>query len=543
MRSADSDHEISSSLKPHVRTFPESGSAADIGGLGRLLDSLEDLECTGQLRLWYGRWSGEIDIDTGRPVAARFGTESGFAALEVMILALSDGEYEFVERSVAGEADVDLDREAVEYLLGRLVTYPGLWPRLGSVPEPVDAFTIDGATGPETQGLSSRARDILALVDGRRTVDQIIGKRPLTETLDELSVLRDKRLIAFDPRAAVSAPARVATGLAAPLPLKGPSYGSERGWTAATIGFLLGAMVLAIVGVQVITPEDGLLTGYGLWNQMPGVATSSRQGASSEDASPAQAPQPSVVRTASPNYPQPTAAADDAAATVLSSAAPARPTPKADSVTVAATPEAAVATAIATSATPFRTLLENQFSQASDVTTMGWPNDPRGVGWLADGSYHVALTQPTDFLVLRAPVSDSLRDVVVTASLRKVSGPDEAAFGLAVRDQRSSDGSSSGLAERFYAFEINDRGDVSIRRKDGDGWTDLAPWARSSSVRTGQASNQLTVQAIGANLYFLVNGVQVGSQRDNALATGGVGLFVDGETQIALDRLLVRGIH
>src|SRR5207248_11043555 len=93
----------------------------------------------------------------------------------------------------------------------------------------------------------------------------------------------------------------------------------------------------------------------------------------------------------------------------------------------------------------------------------------------------------------------------------------------------------------FYVFEISDAGDVGIWRREDDHWIDLLSWTHSDAVRQGTASNDLSVRAIGSELTFTVNGIEVAGQTDENLGAGGVGVFVGGDAnEVALDRFTVR---
>src|SRR5207237_1072573 len=96
-------------------------------------------------------------------------------------------------------------------------------------------------------------------------------------------------------------------------------------------------------------------------------------------------------------------------------------------------------------------------------------------------------------------------------------------------DQRTSPGHGLAQDGHFYVLEVGDRGEVGIWRRDDDHWVDLLPWTSSEAVRQGNDTNTLEVWAIGQRLTLLVNGVQVASQVDAALATGGVGVFAGGD--------------
>jgi len=143
---------------------------------------------------------------------------------------------------------------------------------------------------------------------------------------------------------------------------------------------------------------------------------------------------------------------------------------------------------------------------------------------------------------VRAPVQESLDDVVVTAVLRKVRGPSGGGYGLIVRDQDSpADGSLVAQDGRFYVAEVGDRGEIGVWQRDGEQWRDLLPWTPSAAVRTNDGLNELTVRVQGTQLVFSVNGVVVTRQPVANLGPGSVGVFVGGDgNEAVLERFLVQ---
>jgi succinoglycan biosynthesis transport protein ExoP len=183
------------------------------------------------------------------------------------------------------------------------------------------------------------------------------------------------------------------------------------------------------------------------------------------------------------------------------------------------------------------------FEESFADTRRGWPNDSSSTAWLGGGGYHLFVRHPAQFVAIGAPIAEPIRDVVVTATFRKLGGPEGGGYGVIVRDQ--GPGSRDGRDQNgtYLVFEVSDLGEFGAWRRSGDSWTDLIPWTRSDAVRRGGAVNSLTVQAVGRQLLFLVNGIQVASQVDPAPAVGGVGISVGGELNaVVLDRFAVRTI-
>ena len=84
-------------------------------------------------------------------------------------------------------------------------------------------------------------------------------------------------------------------------------------------------------------------------------------------------------------------------------------------------------------------------------------------------------------------------------------------------------------------------GAVGIWRRDDDHWVDIVSWTSSEVVRPGGATNVLTVQAVGQQLTFLVNGTLVASVLDSVLVEGAVGIFAGGDlNEVVIDRFVVQ---
>jgi hypothetical protein len=183
-------------------------------------------------------------------------------------------------------------------------------------------------------------------------------------------------------------------------------------------------------------------------------------------------------------------------------------------------------------------LLDERF--AAD-NARGWANNPSGVAWLTDGTYHLFARQKARFVALSVPGTQDLTDVVVSGHFRKTGGPAGGGYGLIVRDQVTSRGDGQSQEGPFYVFEVGDKGELGVWLREGDQWVDLLPWTASDAIHPGLDANDLTVSAIGDRLSFLVNGVPVATQLDTLLHKGGVAIFAGGDgNQVDLNRLTVR---
>ncbi len=204
------------------------------------------------------------------------------------------------------------------------------------------------------------------------------------------------------------------------------------------------------------------------------------------------------------------------------------------------TPAAAVSASPGTPVpTPraLRTVFDDRF-----VNSQGsWPNNPESTAWFAEGAYRLLARQAGQFVAIGAPLRERFRDVVVTGVFRKVGGPVGGGYGLIVRDQGPGARDGASQVGRFYVFEVGDKGEVGIWRRDGDKWIDILPWTPSGAVSQGNSANTLSVQALGPQLTFSVNGQVVSSQTDTNLQEGSVGIFVGGDgNEVVIERFLVQ---
>ena len=240
-------------------------------------------------------------------------------------------------------------------------------------------------------------------------------------------------------------------------------------------------------------------------------------------AQPAETPVPSTV------VPAPSTAAPPVPATAV-------PTPPSTAAAVPATPE--VAAPPSSGATvQLRTVFDERFGAARP----GWPNDSSGTAWVADGGYRLQAKQPSRFVAVGMPTDTPFRDGLVSATFPKLGGPSGGGYGLVLRDDGSVERDGINQGGRFYVFELGDRGEFGVWRREGDQWIDIVPWSPSDAVRKDDARNVLTVAAIGADFAFEINGTVVARVSDATLPEGGVGLFVGGDqNDVLIERAVLR---
>lgn len=185
----------------------------------------------------------------------------------------------------------------------------------------------------------------------------------------------------------------------------------------------------------------------------------------------------------------------------------------------------------------WRTVFDDRFTSSQG----SWPNRADGVAWFADGIYRIATRQPGRFVAIAAPTRERFRDVIVTAVFRKVGGPAGGGYGIIIRDQGPGPRDGTNQNGRYYVLEAGDRGEYGIWRREDDRWVDIQPWTPSEAVGAGNNLNVLSVQAVGPQLTFSVNGTKVATKTDSTFQEGSVGIFVGGDNnEVAIERFLVQ---
>jgi hypothetical protein len=184
-----------------------------------------------------------------------------------------------------------------------------------------------------------------------------------------------------------------------------------------------------------------------------------------------------------------------------------------------------------------RTVLDEHFVD----NERGWPDNPQSTAWIAGGAYHLFARRPGQFVAVGAPLDQILGDVVVTATFRKVGGPSGGGYGLIVRDLRSGPRDGTNQDGQFVVLEAGDRGEFGVWRRDGSRWIDVIPWAPTEVVRPTVEPNELMVQVSGADMTFVLNGIELARVANIPLSQGRVGVFVGGDSnQVLLDRFTVQ---
>ena len=166
--------------------------------------------------------------------------------------------------------------------------------------------------------------------------------------------------------------------------------------------------------------------------------------------------------------------------------------------------------------------------EAFGASPKGWPNHPNSTAWYADNAYWLQTREPGRFVAIDAPATAAFHDGVLSARFHKVGGPPGGGYGLILADQGPDSHDGVFQSGRFVVLEASDQGTIGAWERDEDHWIDGLPWTPHAAVHRGDGSNDLTVEATGQQLSFLVNGTHV-AQVTTTLPAGRVGIFVGGD--------------
>lgn len=143
----------------------------------------------------------------------------------------------------------------------------------------------------------------------------------------------------------------------------------------------------------------------------------------------------------------------------------------------------------------------------------------------ATREYHIANRNVNNMVYIFNPDKQTYGDCVIDADVRCHSGGQDAGFGVLVRG-----GTVQGSSFPVYnAFLISPLGFWAIWASDGGGTLKSVSsdtWNQSSSIKTGDVVNRLTVICKGTQLSLMINGTFVGGPFGAVRGDGGFGLGV-----------------
>ena len=177
---------------------------------------------------------------------------------------------------------------------------------------------------------------------------------------------------------------------------------------------------------------------------------------------------------------------------------------------------------------------------AGRTSGFAWPNDRQGAGWFDVDGYHLAARKPGRFVAIGVLPSQELHSLLITATFHKVTGPPGGGYGVIVGDAGPEPLDGANQTGRYLVFEVGDKGEVGLWRRDQDQWLQVIGWTPNAAVKSGNGENTLAVRVSGNALGFSVNQADVPVQPTGQAIAGRVGVFLGGDANEAvLSRLTV----
>jgi hypothetical protein len=309
------------------------------------------------------------------------------------------------------------------------------------------------------------------------------------------------------------------------VPVAESRRGARR--NAVLLGAVVGLVAVIAVAAALLRPQATPPQAAA-----PAAATSAAQAVQVSAAeAPTTAPVIAATRPAVAAAPQPQPVQDSA--TVAPTAVPTQLAPTA----VAAGAPAGTTNTAATQ--PRETAVLDFAPDRRDG--LGWPNQRQGVAWFDPDGYHLAARNAGQFVAVAVLSGDGLSDVSVTANFHKVGGPSGGGYGIIVGDQGPGPRDGINQSGTFFVFEVGDKGEVGVWRRDQDHWVDVLGWTPNPAARAGTGENTLVVQVANGQASFSVNGTDIPIQASGqTIISGRIGVFLGGDgNEAVLSRLQV----
>ncbi|MCX6670130.1 MAG: hypothetical protein NTV25_10075 [Methanothrix sp.] len=179
------------------------------------------------------------------------------------------------------------------------------------------------------------------------------------------------------------------------------------------------------------------------------------------------------------------------------------------------------------------------YSDDFSSSKSGWPQYSKGdfSALYKNGKYHETAV-PALYWNFRIFPRLNFSDFVLEVEATKEAGPDDNAFGVLVREFDAGRNS--------YAFLLSSDGYYQVKKAQNNSWVYVPDWAKSSAIKTGNATNIVKVVCNGDKFSFYANGVKLTDYNDSSYANGHIALAVEskseGNVTIGFDNLTVRAI-
>jgi len=179
------------------------------------------------------------------------------------------------------------------------------------------------------------------------------------------------------------------------------------------------------------------------------------------------------------------------------------------------------------------------YSDDFSSSKSGWPQSASGkyLALYKNGKYHMTVVPPLYWNVQKLP-SQNFSDFILEVEATKEAGPDDNALGVLVRESNESND--------YYLFLLSSDGYYQVKKAQNGSWAYTQEWAKSSAIKTGNATNLVKVVCNGDKLSFYANDVKLTDYNDSSFANGHIGMRVEskseGNVTVAFDNLTVRAI-
>jgi pSer/pThr/pTyr-binding forkhead associated (FHA) protein len=160
----------------------------------------------------------------------------------------------------------------------------------------------------------------------------------------------------------------------------------------------------------------------------------------------------------------------------------------------------------------FILVYEDDFSNPSS----GWDDafDRYTTKQYGNNKYYVEIT--TSNLVAWGLANRKVADFRIQVHAAQEEGPNNNGYGILFRFQDR---------DNFYRFDISGDGFFLLSKFYNGEWVTLVPWTASSAINVGQATNLLTVEAVGSQIRVYTNDTLLAEVDDDTLTEGNFGFF------------------
>jgi hypothetical protein len=179
------------------------------------------------------------------------------------------------------------------------------------------------------------------------------------------------------------------------------------------------------------------------------------------------------------------------------------------------------------------------YSDDFSSSKSGWYTSSTGdfIVSYKSGKYHLTEVSPNQWRSAFSPTRLNFSDFVLEIEATKEAGPDDNIFGVIVRATDFSN---------YYAYILSSDGYYQIAKLQNNSWAYVSDWAKSSAIKTGNATNLIKIVCNGDKQSLYANGVKLTDYSDSSFAYGQLGLYAgtqsEGNVTIGFDNLKVWGI-